>query len=123
MRPAWSSAVFALSALVLAAPVLAGDRYLSGEEIAQRLTNRTAIGEDFRQFFGIDGTTLYAARGEMERGAWWIEGELYCSSWDDVRSCYRLYEEDGGVVWVSRDGLVRYPARLVEGLAIDATAP
>lgn len=82
---------------------------LRGNEIAILLTGNTAVGEwegaAYRQFFGADGTTIYAAQGARSaRGEWRIEGDEYQSRWPndaDWRGWF-VMEYAGQWFWVSK---------------------
>jgi len=77
---------FALAMAVCAGAADAQSVKLSGDEIAILLTGNTAVGiwdgTPYRQYFDMDGTTIYAQKNARSaRGEWRVEGEEYQSRW------------------------------------------
>ncbi len=69
-----------IAALAMATPVAAQSVKLKAHEIEALLTGNTAIGTwdgaPYRQYFGSDGTTIYAQEGSRSaRGEWRVDGE------------------------------------------------
>lgn len=95
----------------LALPVLGQAAKLSGPEIRDLLTGSTAIGRlkgaKYRQWFGDDGTTLYAQEGlRTSRGQWRVDddAEEYQSIWpsDTDWEGWFVMEYGDTHYWVSR---------------------
>lgn len=98
-----------LAIAVSASVVDAQSLKLRGDEIGILLTGNTAVGEwegaAYRQFFGADGTTIYAPQGARSaRGEWRIEGDEYQSRWpnDAGWEGWLVMEYAGGWYWVSK---------------------
>ncbi|MCH2078037.1 MAG: hypothetical protein MK180_14365 [Rhodobacteraceae bacterium] len=100
-----------LGMALLAMPVSAQSVKLQGYEIRALLTGNTAVGrwqgENYRQFFGDDGVTIYAQKGARStRGDWRVDDELqeYQSIWpnDAEWEGWFVMEFGGTFYWVSR---------------------
>ena len=103
-----------LSVAVFFAPsVFAAGDSLDGAQIQRLLAGNSVVYEDgAKQFFGVDGETVYQVPGRpTERGNWRVGGERYCSSWGPGgETCYEMQDRDGRVTW---DG--KYPAKIRVG--------
>ena len=84
---------------------------LTAEQIVDLLTGNTAIGKwegvRYRQFFGPDGTTIYAQDGARSaRGEWRIDKKRdeYQSIWPNDQDWEGWYvmEYAGAYYWVSK---------------------
>ena len=109
----------AIVAALLPGLAVAEETKMTGVEVSEALTDRTAIyeGDVIRQFFAKSGSTPYWDGSRLTHGSWRVTGDQYCSVWppQNVWACYDMFwTEDGGVVWVGKSG-DRYPARMVDG--------
>ena len=73
--------------LVVAPPLQAQSRRLTGLEIGELLSGNTVVGEwedePYRQLYRADGTTLYTRQdGGRNEGLWRLAEEAYEESWD-----------------------------------------
>lgn len=96
---------------LLATPGLAQSVKLTGDEIRTLLTGNTAIGrwegQNYRQYFGVDGVTIYAQAGaKSTRGEWRVDDSLqeYQSIWpnDAAWEGWFVMEFSGDYYWVSK---------------------
>ena len=64
---------------------------MTGDEIAEALTDRTLQYETARQTFYTSGRTLYDS-GRPSWGYWQVQDDQYCSTWppSDLWACYGL---------------------------------
>ena len=79
---------------------------MSGPEIGELLTDRSARYESASQHFYASGRTLYDA-GRPSWGYWRVEGDEYCSQWPpgDLWDCYSVDRGKGDMIrFVARDG-------------------
>ncbi|KGL02789.1 hypothetical protein [Thalassobacter sp. 16PALIMAR09] len=98
-------------AVVLAGPANAQAVKLSGAEIRALLTGNTALGRwegtPYRQYFGPDGVTIFAAEGTRPtRGEWRVDdaAEEYQSIWprDEEWEGWFVMEFGDTYYWVSK---------------------
>lgn len=84
---------------------------LSGDEIRSLLTGNTAIGRwggaKYRQYFGVDGVTIYAQQGARStRGTWRVDDDRqeYQSIWprDAEWEGWFVMEFGDTYYWVSK---------------------
>ncbi|WP_438955448.1 hypothetical protein [Cognatiyoonia sp.] len=82
---------------------------LQPHEIEALLSGNTAVGvwegQNYRQFFNPDGTTIYAQEGVRSTvGQWRIEGDEYQSIWphDAEWEGWFVMEYGGDFFWVSK---------------------
>ncbi len=84
---------------------------LTAEQIGELLTGNTAVGKwegsRYRQFFGVDGVTIYAQDGARStRGEWRIDKtrDEYQSIWprDADWEGWYVMEYAGAYYWVSK---------------------
>lgn len=96
---------------------------LSGDQISELLSGNTAVGkwEDkpYRQFFGTDGSTIYAQNGSRSAlGQWRVDNSVdeYQSIWagDTQWEGWFVMEYAGAYYWVSKT-TPPTPFRLIEG--------
>ena len=87
----------------------AQSRKLQEDEIASLLSGNTAVGKwegiPYRQYFGSDGTTIFAQHdARSARGEWRVDGEEYQSIWpgDTEWESWFVMEYLGDYYWVSR---------------------
>lgn len=111
--------LFVIAAVVLPAVVSAEEVKMTGAEVSEALTDRTAIyeGGEVRQFFARSGSTPYWDGSRLTHGSWRVTGDQYCSVWppQNVWACYDMFwTKDGGVVWVGSAG-DRYVATMADG--------
>ncbi len=100
---------FALAFAVCAGAADAQSVKLRSDEIGFLLTGNTAVGvwngENYRQYFGADGSTIYAQDGSRSAlGEWRVEGEEYQSRWpgDADWEGWFVMEYAGIWFWVSK---------------------
>ncbi len=99
-------------ALIFAATVASAQSVkLTAAQITDLLTGNTAVGKwdgmRYRQFFGKDGTTIYATSGaRSSRGEWHVDpaNDEYQSIWPRDASWEGWYvmEYAGAYFWVSK---------------------
>lgn len=103
--------ILAALACLIAAPAAAQSVKLRGHEIRALLTGNTAVGrwqgQDYRQFFAEDGSTIYAQDGSRStRGEWRVDDETqeYQSIWpnDPDWEGWFVMEYGGTFYWVSK---------------------
>ncbi|MEM6308479.1 MAG: hypothetical protein AAF754_00390 [Pseudomonadota bacterium] len=96
---------------LLATPGLGQSVKLSGDDIRTLLTGNTAIGrwegQNYRQYFGADGVTIYSQDGaKSTRGEWRVDDEVqeYQSIWpnDADWEGWFVMEFSGNYYWVSK---------------------
>lgn len=82
---------------------------LAAHEITTLLSGNTAVGKwngaSYRQYFGPDGSTIYAQdKVRSARGAWRVEGDEYQSTWegDAAWEGWFVMEYAGEWYWVSK---------------------
>lgn len=103
------SIAFALVPL-LAAPLAAAERPLTGSEITAALAGRTVAGDQdgkpWQQSFQTGGQTLYTIAGSTTNGFWEVRGDQYCSQWppSEAWDCYAITGEGDHVTFVSSSG-------------------
>ncbi|MFT5625091.1 MAG: hypothetical protein ACI8Z0_001591 [Lentimonas sp.] len=109
--------------LMVATPLAAQSVKLNAHEISALLMNNTAVGvwegAAYRQFFGADGSTIYAqAEAKSASGKWRINEtrDEYQSIWPRDRDWQGWYvmEYAGDFFWVSKS-TPPTPFRVVEG--------
>jgi hypothetical protein len=97
--------------LTVATPLTAQSVRLQAHEISALLTNNTAVGVwegvAYRQFFGADGSTIYAqAEAKSTAGKWRIDEtrDEYQSIWprDPDWQGWYVMEYAGDFYWVSK---------------------
>ena len=109
-------------ACLIAANTVTAQEPITGEELRQRLSGNTAIGQWFddtyRQWFAEDGTTIYAPKGKRSsRGQWRVstDGQNYQSQWGNgTWETYGVIEDNGQLFWTTSEG-DRNKFELVEG--------
>jgi hypothetical protein len=93
--------------------VLADNRTLTADEIKELLSGNTAVGRwidhNYRQYFGADGTTIYAQEGtRSSTGRWRVNRKRnhYESWWEqsDWGAGFTIALMDGVYYWVSSTG-------------------
>ena len=93
--------------------VLAEDRTLTADEIKALLSGNTAVGRwvdhNYRQYFGADGTTIYAQENtRSSTGRWRVNRKRnhYESWWQqsDWGAGFSIELRDGVYYWVSSTG-------------------
>ncbi len=110
--------------LLSGGPALAGEDYLSAEEIAALLSERVVEGEQngrrWRQSFSAQGSTVYSEDGRADSPGRWsarsdVEGGLYCSLWlpSNRWDCYRMTRMGEDVSWIPLGGGDVWPGRLL----------
>ena len=108
---------------LLATPGLGQSVKLSGDDIRTLLTGNTAIGrwegQNYRQYFGADGVTIYSQDGaKSTRVEWRVDDEVqeYQSIWpnDADWEGWFVMEFSGDYYWVSKK-TPPTPYELVEG--------
>jgi hypothetical protein len=99
--------------VVISTSALAGKRTLTATEIKLLLTGNTAIGRwidhDYRQYFGADGSTIYAQRSEKSSLGRWRTNSTrhhYESWWErsDWGAGFSIILDDETYYWVSSTG-------------------
>lgn len=112
---------WALTLCVLATAAQAQSVKLQPHEIEALLSGNTAVGvwqgENYRQYFDPDGSTIYAQDGARSaRGQWRIEGDEYQSIWpgDTGWEGWFVMEYAGDFYWVSKS-TPPTPFAVVEG--------
>lgn len=117
---------YALALAVCAGTADAQAVKLRGHEIGILLTGNTAVGRRdgsaYRQYFGEDGSTIYAPEGAQTiRGTWRVEGEEYQSIWpkDAKWEGWLVMEYAGQWFWVSKT-TPPTPFEVVQGQQLDA---
>lgn len=111
-------AFLALTICALTGPALAQSVKLTQAQIAELLTGNTAIGiwqgAPYRQFFDLDGRTIYAQDGAQDDaqygarssvGQWRVQDDEYQSIWpgDPDWQGWFVMEFAGDYYWVSRE--------------------
>ena len=127
-------AVF-LWAIFASSTVVAGQIISSRDvDLQQALSGRTAFeaGKDYRpwrQFFGVDGKTLYLGDGPSSVGDWKVKDGQYCSLWPPAKdwACYDVeltpvQPPFTGITWISPDSS-RTEAVLFDGDLTALRAP
>lgn len=108
---------------LMASTATAQSVQLSADAIDELLSGNTAIGDwdgvPYRQYFGEDGTTIFAQDGARSaRGEWRVDTELdeYQSIWpsDDDWQGWLVMEFSGDWYWVSKT-TPPTPFQIVEG--------
>ncbi len=72
----------------------------------------------YRQYFGIDGGTIYVEKGgQPSEGRWWTTDDAYCSTWGpfSTPSCYRVHREGETLLWVVPGSGNIYPSTVLPG--------
>lgn len=99
--------------VLLASVAVADEKTLTAAEIKTLLTGNTAIGRwidhDYRQYFGADGSTIYAQRNARSSLGRWRTNSArnhYESWWDrsDWGAGFSIVLGDGVYYWVSSTG-------------------
>lgn len=105
---------FVLAAVLLVASVLSTQAQsvkLTGDQIRALLTNKTANGRwdgaKYRQYFGVDGVTIFAQEGQRSaRGQWRVDDatQEYQSIWpgDETWEGWFVMEFGDTYYWVSK---------------------
>ena len=100
---------FALALLLTATPVTAQSVKLQEHEITALLSGNTAVGlwegAPYRQYFGPDGSTIYAQEGARSAlGEWRVQDGEYQSLWpgDAEWEGWFVMEYAGDFFWVSK---------------------
>ena len=97
-------------ASALSLPASAEEAPLDNTAITALLTEKTVVGDRWRQHFHADGRTAYAADQHDSMGIWQVRGDRYCSRWPPSEhwACYDMTSrtEDGAtiVVWIDSEG-------------------
>ncbi len=108
---------------LVACPGVAQSVKLTGDEIRQLLTGNTAIGKwqgvPYRQYFGDDGSTIYAQQDARSAlGQWRVDDDRaeYQSIWarDTQWEGWFVMEYAGAYYWVSKS-TPPTPFRVVAG--------
>jgi hypothetical protein len=107
---------------LMAAPALAQDREVMGEELETLLSGNSIDGVwgqgHYVQHFQENGRTVYVADGRApDWGTWRISSAgRYCSVWrGGGESCYPVIERDGVLHWLVESTGVAEPFTVVEG--------
>ncbi len=104
--------IFLMAVLAFATPLAAQSVKLKAHEIEILLSGNTAVGKwqgaPYRQFFGADGSTIYAQEGTRSTlGKWRIDAERdeYQSIWprDTDWEGWYVMEYAGDFFWVSKN--------------------
>jgi hypothetical protein len=112
-----------LTLLALATPASAQSVKLQAHEIEALLSGNTAIGtwagENYRQYFDPDGSTIYAQEGARSaRGDWRIDEarDEYQSIWprDPEWEGWFIMEYAGDFFWVSKS-TPPTPFKIIDG--------
>ena len=106
---------------LVAAAATAQSVKLSGTEVSVLLSGNTAVGRwegvPYRQYFGDDGSTIYAQQGaQSARGQWRVQDDEYQSIWPgevDWEGWF-VMEFAGDWFWVSKT-TPPTPFKVVEG--------
>ncbi len=95
-----------LPLILLAAPLSAEERKLTGAEIDALLPTIVALGDVTRQTFSARGATTYMDRGRDSYGSWAARGDQYCSQWPPANgwACYDVFVEGETLIWVGDSG-------------------
>ncbi len=113
-------ALFALCFLYTAPIASAEPLTLSGAEIVALLSGTTLegihVGAEWRQEFGVAGTTVYSTRGRTDHGKWQVRDDQYCSQWppSETWDCYAITRDGDLISFVPVAGGEAWPARLAE---------
>ncbi len=97
---------------------------MTGAEIEAALAGNTTDGvwgaalTPYRQYFGIEGGTIYVEKGDQpSEGRWWTTDDAYCSTWGpfSTPSCYRVRREGETLLWVAPGSGKSYPSTVLPG--------
>jgi hypothetical protein len=106
VRSFTSLALFAL-AIVFTHPAAAERLKLSGSEIKQLLSDKTAYGyrggTAYSIYFAPDGTMVEQEKdGKRRIGHWVAKQTEHCVTWQDdgAENCMALYRDRGQIIWV-----------------------
>ena len=106
---------------IVALPALAQENPLNQTEILNLLSGNTAVGlwqgTDYRQWFGADGSTIYAPKGQRSTlGKWRVTSDGVYESWwsGDEWESYRVRLTEQTYVWVDAIGQ-EHPFSIVPG--------
>jgi hypothetical protein len=97
--------LFAL-AVIVAHPAAAERLKLSGSEIKQLLSDKTAYGYHgkvaYSLYFAPDGTMIEQQKdGKRRIGHWVAKQTEHCITWQDgAENCMALYRDRGQIFWV-----------------------
>ena|SRR6185369_12901125 len=111
---------------LLASAAQADPRKLSGPEIKQLFTDKTAHGmwgtSEFWSYFGADGWTIYkSTSGPHQDGRWGANASQYCSKWaTGGESCYNIYRDGSAIIWEEPGSGHRYTSELLAGKQVPA---
>lgn len=114
VRRVAATAVFATLALG-AGLALAGEM-LTGDQISQRISDKTVTGAmessgDYAEFYQADG----AIKGKDYTGMWTVEGDSMCFQYgSDPKSCWQVGVEGDQIQWI-KDGKVEGTGIAVDG--------
>lgn len=112
-----------LAMLTTTQPANADRAKLTAAEVTALLSGNTAVGDwrgtPYRQYFGVNGTTIYVAKARPPSpGRWKVDQENgdYCSWWEQSGwSCYGIERDGVGYVWVTPGSDYRGRFTLVDG--------
>jgi hypothetical protein len=99
-------ALFAL-AVIFSHPAAAERLKLSGSEIKQLLSDKTAYGYRgdvaYSVYFAPDGTMIEEQKdGKRRIGHWVAKQTEHCVTWQDgAENCMSLYRDGGQIIWVN----------------------
>ena len=104
--------------MTLSAP--AEEHKLTGDEIHILLAGNSVHGmwseSEYKSYFDPGGATTYHAKGrDPSSGYWRMTATQYCSTWNDPRILYDLFQDGGKIIWLVPNSGSRYPSTLVKG--------
>lgn len=120
--------LFAL-AVVFAQPAAAERLKLSGSEIKQLLSDKTAYGYrgdvPYSVYFAPDGTMVEQQKdGKRRIGHWVAKQTEHCVTWQDgTENCMALYRDRGQIIWVNPATGAMNMAKLKNGKALTVDLP
>ncbi|MEM7169765.1 MAG: hypothetical protein AAF530_06320 [Pseudomonadota bacterium] len=119
MRAAVLIAIFVILGTITAK---AGEQKLSGTEIIEALSGKTAFGTQkgtpWKQFFDPNGATTFISGDDApSTGRWQIQGDAFCSLWPPSGDwdCYDMTGAGDQVTWIYQGGGDPWPAKMVDG--------
>ncbi|MFZ5789917.1 MAG: hypothetical protein ACOY3L_04385 [Pseudomonadota bacterium] len=106
MQRAFIISLLLALAAVVAQPAAAERLKLSGSEIKELLSNKTAYGYrgnvPYRIYFAADGTMIDEEQnGQTRTGRWVAKQTQHCMTWlDGAENCMALYRDRQQIIWV-----------------------